>query len=230
MRGLDPQLAAPCIWMSAGLQRYRQCEGGPLDAALRGDLGGLVETEAELAALPGPLSFPQDRLYSGGHCWIQADGARRRAGLDALAAALSGTPAALRALGAGGSAVAGEPVVALDYAAGALAVASPVDAAAVRLNPDVEQAPRLVAADPYGEGWLFELDGVAAPVGMIEGGAMPARAAMDLRRFGRRAALHLLEGADAIGASLADGGAPLTDLRRMLGPRRYLALLREVVG
>src|SRR5688572_12815725 len=159
MRDLDPRPAAPCIWMAAGLLRYRlcdrafDCEGCPLDAALRGDAGGLRGTGVEGAAPPGPLSFPDDRVYSGGHCWLQATGHRRRGGLDALAAALAGPPAALRALAAGGSAPAGEPVVALDYPAGALALASPASAMAVRVNPDVTRAPALLSADPYGEGW-----------------------------------------------------------------------------
>jgi hypothetical protein len=97
------------------------------------------------------------------------------------------------------------------------------------LNPAVEEAPRLAAADSYGEGWLYELEGAGPPTGLICAADMPTRAVMDLRRFGRRVALHLLEGADAIGASLADGGAPLTDVRRMLGAGRYLSLLRDVV-
>ena len=54
----------------------------------------------------------------------------------------------------------------------------------------------------------------------------------DLRRFRRRVAFELLAAADdgdGVGATLPDGGEPVLDLPSLLGPRRYRALLRELV-
>lgn len=54
----------------------------------------------------------------------------------------------------------------------------------------------------------------------------------DLRRFRRRVAFELLAAAadgDDVGATLPDGGEPVLDLPSLLGPRRYLALLHELV-
>lgn len=236
MTSLAP-CAAPCIWMSAGLLRYRLCDraydcaGCPLDAALRGDTAWPTGASAEEAP-PRALRFPEDRLYSTGHSWLQAgEGAVARAGLDALAAALVGAPSGLRALRDDGEEVpAGGAAVALDLAHGALALEAATSGTMLLINASAARDPRLVAEDPYGEGWLYELvAGPAPPLALLDAEAARAQARHDLRHFGRRAALAMLEGADDAGATMGDGGAPLTDLRGILGPQRYLQLLRELV-
>jgi hypothetical protein len=82
--------------------------------------------------------------------------------------------------------------------------------------------------DPYGAGWLLEVeepDFAGARLRRLRA----RRAALDLRHFRRRAALDLLTDTASLGATMADGGQALTDLRRMLGRRRYLALVREII-
>ena len=72
------QRAQPCIWMTAGLVAYKlcdrdfDCEHCPLDAALRGDLRSLPHG----VPLPSAYTatFPEDRLYSSGHLWLQLRG------------------------------------------------------------------------------------------------------------------------------------------------------------
>jgi glycine cleavage system H protein len=223
--------------MSAGLVRYRLCDRDfdcdrcPLDAALRGDAGWPSADQPQAAEAGRALSFPNDRRYSPGHCWLQArEKSLARVGIDALAAALLGVPAALRRLHGGPAVAAGDAVVALDLAHGSLPLAAPTAGGALRLNDAAEHSPQLVVEDPYGEGWLFELRGRGPQLPtLVDAAAALDQSRLDLRHFGRRAALGLLAGADGVGATLADGGEPLTDLRRMLGPQRYLALIRELV-
>jgi glycine cleavage system H protein len=107
-----------------------------------------------------------------------------------------------------------------------------------------------IALPAAGDGWLLEIAAPAAGAGCRPGCAaaasspagatastprlLPAaearrRAGHDLRRFRRRVALDLLAADDGVGATLPDGGEPLLDLRALLGARRHLELVRELV-
>lgn len=245
--------AQPCLWMSAGLVSFKlcdrdfDCEHCPLDAALRGESrDGPPAPEPEGAgAAPGgpPFSFPDDRRYGDGHTWARLEAPANgeedvaRVGLDAFAIALALPVHRVIAADAEGSpAMHGAPLGDLELDGGLLAVASPVSGRLHAWNPlweDGSAGAAALAASPYEAGWIAEI--ALADPRQLEtlAGADAARetALLDLRRFRRRAALHLLA-ADAVhtGPTLPDGGRILTDLRSILGPRRYLELLRELLS
>lgn len=240
----EPQ---PCVWMTAGLLRYRLCDRDfdcdrcPLDAALRGAAppaarnappnGGPALPE------PGPVTFPEGRRYGDGHTWAGApageDGGRVRVGLDALAAALLGPPAELRFGRRDEPVERGQPVCELVLRAGALPLGAPVPGRLLEGNHALESTPHLLLESPYDDGWLLEMAvEEGALEGLLDAGEARRRSAHDLRRFRRRIALHVLAdggGTDGLGPTLPDGGELVTDLRGLLGPRRYLELLREMV-
>jgi glycine cleavage system H protein len=223
-----------CIWMSAGLVRYKlcdrefDCERCPLDAALRGgpDSRGAPSSEAACFV---PV-FPEDRRYAPGHLWVAEGKAGARVGLDSLAVALLGTPGRVSWAASGRALAAGAAAATLEMPYGAVPLGLPVSGRALRHNAAVEARPGLLPDDPYGAGWLLEVEG-AGPGGVELVDAVRAReeAGLDLRHFRRAAALRLLTDADAVGPTMADGGQALTDLRRILGARRYLGLVRELV-
>jgi len=251
------QRARPCIWMTAGLVAYKlcdrdfDCEHCPLDAALRGDL----HSSSHGVPLPSAYTatFPEDRLYSSGHLWLQQrrlgteEAGKRvsRLGVDAFAAALLGSCRGVRGVSDGAVLEVGQVCCELDLGCGLLPLASPVAAEMSGLNPRLAEAPELPATAPYGDGWLLEMTsrsnpaptpGTAVPKnrptgasGLFEAEAARERTGLDLRHFRRKVALHLLTETSAVGPTLADGGTPLTDLRQMLGERRWLAVLRELI-
>jgi glycine cleavage system H protein len=219
--------------MSAGLVRYKlcdrdfDCERCPLDAALRGDSEWRQALPTD--QLRSSLAFPDDRRYTAGHLWVEDRGAVARVGVDAMAAALLGTPTRLCWAGEG-RVEAGGCAVTLELSYGAVPLASPPAGRALRPNAALGPEPALMVNDPYGAGWLFEVESPRAGGARLVGGALAReQAGLDLRHFRRRAALGLLTDADPVGPTMADGGEALTDLRRMLGPRGYLALVREIV-
>lgn len=198
--------------------------------------------------------FPADRRYGAGHTWLRpaGDGApgRFRVGLDGLAAALLEAPRAVRCAAAGRRLVPGETACELELAGGVLALGLPIAGEVVAVNAACRRDPSLLVADPYGDGWLLEIAAAAAGADSLPGrapattspadAAAPAprlfpaaearrRAGHDLRRFRRRVALDLLAADDGVGATLPDGGEPLLDLRALLGARRHLELVRELV-
>lgn len=232
-------LAPPCIWMSAGLLTYKlcdreyDCERCPLDAALRGE---------SLPREPGPepvrsaARFPADRLYTAGHTWLQrrGEGETVRLGLDGFAALLLGRPVAVRFADVESVLPRGAPACELGLAAGTLALSTPIAVRVLRGNERLALDPDLVAGSSYDEGWLLELAPVEprqqpAAAGLLSAALAGERAGLDLRRFRRQAAFHLLADVGDVGPTLQDGGTPLTDLRRILGRRAYLDLLREFV-
>lgn len=240
-----PRDSEPCVWMSAGLLTYRlcdrdfDCEHCPLDAALRGEPTGDPRL-AEPAPSAGLLAtFPRDRRYSPGHLWIQAAAGeksssavepRLRIGLDGFAAAILGRPAGVRWESSSGPFQPGETICEIDLDVGFLPLGAPLAGGLLRPNRALRDDPGLLLAAPYGEGWLADLsDGGAERGELLSPEAVREKARLDLRRFRRRVAFHLLAAAEAVGPTVNDGGEPLTDLRRMLGAARYLELLRELV-
>jgi len=236
-----PDSAEPCVWMSAGLLTYKlcdrdfDCERCPLDAGLRGRKPRRPHLEALLAPGRDARIFPDDRLYSDGHSWVQAigkeDGRLLRFGLDAFAAAIIGrcgevswyTPErALRQ---------GETICRIDLGLGSLSLGAPLQCEVVDRNRTLQEEPGRLVTDPYAEGWIVQM--IAADLSSLDG-LLPAdrareKAWLDLRRFRRRVALQLLADAGGLGRTMPDGGELLADLRQMLGGPGYLDLLRELI-
>jgi glycine cleavage system H protein len=231
--------------MSAGLLTYRlcdrdfDCEHCPLDAALRGEPTGDPRLAKGAPAAGLLATFPQDRRYSPGHLWIQAAAGEEpsaaasclRIGLDGFAAAILGRPAGVRWESSSGAFQQGETICEIDLDVGFLPLGAPLAGGLLRTNRALFDDPGRLLAAPYGEGWLAELSdgGGAEREELLSSEAAREKARLDLRRFRRRVAFHLLAAAEAVGPTLNDGGEPLTDLRRMLGAARYLELLRELV-
>ena len=234
MPSLPGEPDRPCLWMSAGLLSYHlcdhdfDCEHCPLDAALRGEAPAASEAEGMPAATP--VVFPAGRRYTRGHLWVQRDpgGETVRFGLDAIAAALLGRPRAVH-VSPQPEVGAGAPLCELETAAGVATFAAPMACRAPRLNPALDTTPALAALAPYGDGWLLEAQSSPGETpDLLDEPAARQVASHDLRHLRRRIALELLSEPE-VGPTLADGGTPLTDLRRILGPQRYLALVRELV-
>ena len=223
--------------MSAGLVAYKLCDRGfdcehcPFDRALRGGGPAATEEDGGRATAPAPGRFPADRRYHVSHTWVAAAaGGRARIGLDAFAARLMGPPAAVIAPPAGAPLRRGEVACWLTADDRPIPVRSPLSGTVVRRNPRLAAEPGLVAAAPYDEGWLLEVEPAAA--GDEEGGLLAAEPAR--LRAERHHAELLAEAAEvagaAVGPTLADGGEPLADLRAVLGVERHRRLLLRYLG
>ena len=238
-----PEDALPCVWMSAGLVAYKlcdrefDCDSCPLDAALRG-VSPASQPGHSSSVRPSPpvrhaTEFPEDRLYSTGHLWVQEgpdNGKNLRVGLDGFASDLVGDCLAVRCGRIPRRLSRGGLVFELELRQGTLPMRAPFDCTVVRWNQGLAENPQRVSTDPYGEGWIAQI----APIGdgasddLLDTEDARKQAQMDLRGFRRRAALYLLTDTAEVGHCLPDGGAVLTDLRQMLGGTRYLQLIREL--
>lgn len=101
-----------------------------------------------------------DRAYdASGHFWVSmiADD-RARIGMDALGVETSGTIAQLAFLPSGEQLKRGEPFGSLEAAKFVGPLTSPLTGTVSATNDAVVADPSLVERDPYGAGWLVELD------------------------------------------------------------------------
>jgi glycine cleavage system H protein len=180
--------------------------------------------------------FPEDRRYTAGHSWVQVvedQGAvRLRFGLDTFAAAIVGRCSGITWTSAGRPLARGDVVCRLDLGIGALWIGAPLPGSVVNENQGLRDHPEQLVTAPYTEGWIAEF--LAADVAEVDQ-LTPAdlsreRSRLDLQRFRRRVAMHLLaDDAGRVGRTLADGGELLTDLRQMLGGPKYLDIVRELI-
>ena len=101
-----------------------------------------------------------DRAYDGtGHFWVSIIGPdRARIGMDALGVETSGTIAQLAFLPAGENLKRGEAFGSLEAAKFVGPLTSPLSGTVSATNDAVVADPALVERDPYGAGWLIELD------------------------------------------------------------------------
>jgi glycine cleavage system H protein len=229
----------PCVWMCAGHISYKLCDRGfdcencPLDAALRGQMLAVTRQAAHIDRRTDEGLFPGDRLFSPGHLWVQAmshDDARIwRVGLDAFATALIGCATGVHCITETETLQRGDPICEVDLGMGSLKLSAPVSGRFVRANRMLQSHPAMLVTEPYGEGWLLELEGLD-PAGVL--GLRPAPRALehtehDLRRFRRTLALRLLSASGAGGAP--DPAESLRDLRQVLCGAHYAELLSQFV-
>ena len=101
-----------------------------------------------------------DRAYDGtGHFWVSMLGPdRARIGLDALGVETSGTLAQLAFLPVGEHCKRGEAFGSLEAAKFVGPLTSPLSGTVSATNDAVVADPALVERDPYGAGWLVEID------------------------------------------------------------------------
>jgi glycine cleavage system H protein len=228
-----------CVWMDAGVLRFKLCDRDfechrcPLHAALQGGSGRTATQPGDSPA--PPREFPDDRLYAPGHTWIapvDPDHGIVRLGLDAFAASLLGAPRRIRRLARPFHAVdRADPLCDLWLKEGVLPIATPIAGRVVAWNEALADSPSTLATDPYGTGWVLEMepDGEGAQRGLSRGTTALQAAAHDARQFCHGAAIHLLESPEGLEVLSAESVCAITDLRALLGPGAFLGMVRELV-
>lgn len=229
----------PCVWMCAGLIRYKlcerdfDCENCPLDAALHGEQISDWHGAALLNRRVGASTFPEDRLYSTCHTWTQPQPDTSgiwRVGLDAFGAALVGNVVAIRWRTARQNHERGDPICEIDVGLGSLPIGAPVRGRISRINDTLLQQPGLLVTDPYESGWIAELS--VTDDADIDDLLSPTRArqqlTLDLRRFRRNVAFRLF--VDVARKDVrASQTESITDLRNLIGGDQYVDRIREFI-
>ncbi len=103
--------------------------------------------------------IPDDLRYSADHEWVRpAEAGSVRVGITDYAQESLGDIVFVQLPEIGTELAAGEPVGEVESTKSVSDVLAPVGGTVTARNDALAETPELVNTDPYGEGWLFELE------------------------------------------------------------------------
>ena len=104
------------------------------------------------------MKVPQHLRYSSDHEWVAVDGNRARVGITDYAQDALGDVVFVQLPTVGAQVAAGESFGAVESTKSVSDVYAPVSGVVVSVNQAVADAPEVLNADPYGDGWLCEIE------------------------------------------------------------------------
>jgi glycine cleavage system H protein len=104
------------------------------------------------------FEFPADLRYTTEHEWVRSAGTTVRVGITAYAQDALGDIVYVSPPGTGTEVSAGEPCGEVESTKSVSDVFAPVTGTVTAVNEALDDAPELLNNDPYGEGWVFEVE------------------------------------------------------------------------
>lgn len=104
------------------------------------------------------MLVPDDRRYSTDHEWAKADGPRVRVGITDYAQDALGDVVFVDLPAVGAEVVAGGVLGEVESTKSVSEIYAPVAGTVVAVNGELADAPERLNADPYGEGWICEIE------------------------------------------------------------------------
>lgn len=104
--------------------------------------------------------YPDDLRYTAEHEWLRRESATVvRFGITSFAAESLGDVVFVQLPGVDAAVVAGEPCGEVESTKSVSDIYAPLSGRVVAVNTELEEAPELVNAEPYGQGWMADLKG-----------------------------------------------------------------------
>ena len=105
------------------------------------------------------IELPEDVLFTAEHEWVRIDSSTvARIGVTAYATGELGDIVYVSLPTVGSSVVAGDSCGELESTKSVSDIFAPVSGVVVRINETVADEPELIGQDPFGEGWLFDVE------------------------------------------------------------------------
>jgi glycine cleavage system H protein len=104
------------------------------------------------------FEYPDDLRYTTQHEWVQTVGDRVRVGITAYAQDALGDIVYVSLPEPGSPISAGTSVGEVESTKSVSDVYAPISGTVVERNEALESTPELVNSDPYGQGWMFEVE------------------------------------------------------------------------
>ena len=104
------------------------------------------------------MNVPDQLRYSSDHEWLSRDGSRVRIGITDYAQDSLGDVVFVQLPTVGDSFSAGDTIGEVESTKSVSDIYAPVSGSVVAVNDALVDAPQLLNEDPYGEGWICELD------------------------------------------------------------------------
>ena len=113
------------------------------------------------------MNLPDQLRYSSDHEWISRDGSRVRIGITDYAQDSLGDVVFVQLPTVGDSFAAGDTIGEVESTKSVSDIYAPVSGSVVAVNDALADSPQLLNDDPYGEGWICEVE--LADAGQIDG-------------------------------------------------------------
>ncbi|MCZ7531059.1 MAG: glycine cleavage system protein GcvH [Acidimicrobiia bacterium] len=104
------------------------------------------------------MEFPDDLHYSSEHEWLRLDGSTARVGITDYAQDALGDVVFVDLPDVGLEVVAGASCCEVESTKAVSEIYAPLTGTVTAVNSALEETPEQVNSDPYGEGWIFELE------------------------------------------------------------------------
>jgi glycine cleavage system H protein len=101
---------------------------------------------------------PKTLSYTKTHEWIEPDGARRKAGITHFAAEQLGDIVYIEMPEGEKQVAAGDEVCVIESCKATASVYAPMAGKVVAFNTALVDAPEKINQDPYGDGWLYQIE------------------------------------------------------------------------
>ena len=119
------------------------------------------------------MQIPDDLRYSTDHEWARTEGGRIRVGITDYAQDALGDVVFVELPALGTAVAAGDKLGEVESTKSVSEIYAPLAGTVVAVNEALTGAPEAMNADPYGEGWLCEIEPAepAAVEGLLDAGA-----------------------------------------------------------
>ena len=104
------------------------------------------------------MTVPGHLLYSSDHEWVAVDGTRARIGITDYAQDALGDVVYVQAPTVGATVTAGDSFSEVESTKSVSDIYAPVSGTVVAVNEKLGDAPDTLNSDPYGDGWICEIE------------------------------------------------------------------------
>jgi glycine cleavage system H protein len=104
------------------------------------------------------FEFQDDLFYHEEHCWVKKDGDTVIVGLNDFAQKMAGTIKRVVTLEEDEEVSQGKPCGTVSSGKWTGKIYSPISGEITEVNEELEDEPKLINDDPYGEGWIFKVE------------------------------------------------------------------------
>ncbi len=104
------------------------------------------------------MQVPEQLRYSSDHEWVSVDGGRARVGITDYAQHELGDVVYVQLPTVGASVAAGDSFGEVESTKSVSDVYAPVSGTVVAVNDALGASPELLNSDPYGDGWICEIE------------------------------------------------------------------------
>ena len=111
------------------------------------------------------MNVPDELRYSSDPEWLRTDGATVRVGITDYAQDALGDVVFVDLPDVGAAVKAGEAIAEVESTKSVSDIYAPVSGTITAVNDDLSDAPERLNDDPYGDGWIFEIDAGDADAG-----------------------------------------------------------------